>query len=93
LVGTINESLKFDLALELLKIIKSEKLDLKALADILKLNIRKTTNLCVGKLKGFTLSNLFQFVNMLGYDVIIKIRKANVVRKEEYTATSKLRKE
>jgi predicted XRE-type DNA-binding protein len=65
---------KVKLAMEINSIIKQKKLSQKAAADLLDVDQPKISALHKGKLSGFSLERLFRFLNILGQEVIIKVK-------------------
>jgi predicted XRE-type DNA-binding protein len=66
---------KTELAIQISKIIKHRHLKQKEAAEILGIDQPKVSAILGGKLNGFTLERLFRFLNALGRDVEIVVKK------------------
>jgi predicted XRE-type DNA-binding protein len=66
---------KTELAIQISQIIKRRQLKQKEAAEILNIDQPKVSAILGGKLKGFTLERLFKFLNALGQDVEIVVKK------------------
>ena len=66
---------KADLAIKINKIIKQRKLKQKDAANLLGINQPKISAITNGRLKGFSIERLIEFLNKLDQDVKIVIHK------------------
>jgi predicted XRE-type DNA-binding protein len=67
------ERLKVDIAIEISDIIARRGLTQAQVAEIIGADQAKVSNLTRGKLKGFSLDRLLQYVSRLGYDIDLYI--------------------
>lgn len=67
------ERLKVDIAIEISRIIARSGLTQAQVAEIIGADQAKVSNLTRGKLKGFSLDRLLQYLSRLGYDIDLHI--------------------
>jgi predicted XRE-type DNA-binding protein len=67
------ERLKVDIAIEISGIIARSGLTQAQVAEIIGADQAKVSNLTRGKLKGFSLDRLLQYLSLLGYDIDLYI--------------------
>lgn len=65
--------LKADLAMAISLLIKARSLTQTEAADILGIDQPKVSNLCRGKLEGFSVDRLLRFLTALGKDIEIRV--------------------
>jgi predicted XRE-type DNA-binding protein len=79
---------KARLAIQINLLIKGKKLTQKEAARLLEIDQPKISALHRGKLAGFSLERLFRFLNILGQEIDIKVRRKSSARKERNISVS-----
>lgn len=79
---------KAELAHEIYLIIQRKKLTQSKAAKLLRLTQPKVSNLVNGRLSGFSIERLINFLNILDYDVKITLKKKPKNRKQAHTFIS-----
>lgn len=79
---------KARLAIQINILIKGKKLTQKEAAKLLEIDQPKISALHRGKLAGFSLERLFRFLNILGQEIDIKVRRKSSARKERNISVS-----
>jgi predicted XRE-type DNA-binding protein len=79
---------KARLAIQINLLIKGKKLTQKEAAKLLEIDQPKISALHRGKLAGFSLERLFRFLNILGQEIDIKVRRKTSARKERNISVS-----
>lgn len=79
---------KARLAIQINLLIKGKKLTQKEAAKLLEIDQPKISALHRGKLAGFSLERLFRFLNILGQEIDIKVRRKSSARKERNISVS-----
>lgn len=77
---------KAELARQINKLIKQQKMTQVEAAELLDIDQPKVSSLHKGKLAGFSLERLFRFLNILGQNIIIQITPKSRSTKKAYTS-------